>query len=121
MPAWQWSQQEVKGENGNSVPLGVLVTPVGACDPGSVRSVLLLPIIAMTSLAPLGVCPAVADHTWKKYSAALSREGMSQMMLRRRRSEMLSISCFTRPNGSMAASTSTAGVCRGAADRSAGR
>ena len=37
------------------------------------------------------------------------------MMLRRRRSEMLSISCFTRPNGSMAASTSTAGVCRQAA------
>ena len=42
------------------------------------------------------------------------------MMLRRRRSEMLSISCFTRPNGSMAASTSTAGVCRRAAGWSAG-
>ena len=79
-------------------------------------SVVLLPIIASASPAAQGVCPVVAGHTWKKYSAALSREGMSQMMLRRRRSEMLSISCFTRPKGSMAASTSTAGVCRQAAD-----
>ena len=81
---------------------------------------MLLPDIASASLAVLGMCSAVADGTWKKYSAALSREGMSQMMLRRRRSEMLSISCFTRPKGSMAASTSTAGVCRQAADWSAG-